>query len=54
MSKSRNHKWYDHEEDDYSHKNRRKQDINRRQQKRMKSALKTKDIRTLSDNLDDY
>ena len=54
MSKSRNHKWYDYEEEDSSHKNRRKQDIDRRKQKRMKSALKTKDVRALTDNSDDY
>jgi hypothetical protein len=54
MSKSRNHKWYDYEEEDSSHKNRRKQDMDRRKQKRMKSALKTKDVRALTDNSDDY
>jgi hypothetical protein len=54
MSKSRNQKWYDYEDDDYSEKNRRKKDIDRRKQKRMKSALKTKDVRALSEHSDDY
>jgi hypothetical protein len=54
MSKSRNHKWYDYEEDDSTNKNRRKQDIDRRKQKRLKSALKTKDVRALSEQSEDY
>lgn len=52
MSKSRNQKWYDYEEDDYSDKKKRSKDIDRRKQKRIKNALRTKDINALQQ--DDY
>lgn len=44
MSKSRKHnKWYD-EEDDYDRETIIKRDRDRRRAKKIKSALKTKDI----------
>lgn len=47
MSKSRNQKWYDYEEEEYPNKKKRNMDIDRRKQKRIKNALKTKDIHAL-------
>jgi hypothetical protein len=48
MSKSRNQKWYDYEEEDYSDKRKRNKDIDRRKQKRIKNALRNKDVHMLS------
>lgn len=47
MSKSRNQKWYDYEEEDYTDKKKRTKDMDRRKQKRIKNALRNKDINVL-------
>lgn len=46
MSKSRNRKWYDYEDDDYESTNNKTKRLHeqRRRDKRLKSALKTRDI----------
>lgn len=54
MSKSRAHKWY-HDEDDrvYEDRKHRRKEKNRRDQKKIKRALQTKDINSLSEMDDD-
>lgn len=46
MGKSRNKKWYDdfNDDEDYDDKSKKKKFINRRNEKRMKNAIKTKDL----------
>jgi hypothetical protein len=43
MSKSRNRKWYEHEDDDTEVKKKNKRFADRRKEKRLKSALKQRD-----------
>ncbi len=47
MSKSRSRKWYDYEDEDYSKKDKRFRQ--RRENKKIKNALKSKNLEYLED-----
>lgn len=47
MSKSRNHKWFDHDDENTEHARKKKKYEDRRRNKRQKQALKTRDLETL-------
>ncbi len=55
MGKSRNRKWYDSYDDDYYDSDKKQNNQDRRKQKRIKNALKSKnyDVQNLSAD-DDY
>lgn len=54
MSKSRNSKWYDRDDEYESYKNKKNKFKDRRNEKRMKSALKIRDIDYLSKETEEY